>query len=203
MKIAVITSTTAMARWIVRRGQCTTVPVPNQAPSPPVVTMVANVRRLTETAVRNSAASRIVGIAWPILSVPGIFSSSTTRPSRSTEVVVANEPTPRVSRKSVTRPRASSPPMWRRGTRVGVCALGVIMNPGKRRRSEHLIVERSNRRQLVVERCMGCHAWLRSPDVADLPSGIILAAEALGTDTVLAIVPGRHRASGAVASGQR
>jgi len=45
-----------------------------------------------------------VGTAWPTLSVPGIFSSGTTRPSLYIEVVVANEPTPSMSKKSVTKP---------------------------------------------------------------------------------------------------
>ena len=35
MNAAVITSAIAMPRWMVRRGQCTTMPVPNQAPMPP------------------------------------------------------------------------------------------------------------------------------------------------------------------------
>ena len=39
MNAAVTISATAIARWMVRRGQCTTMPVPNQAPMPPASTM--------------------------------------------------------------------------------------------------------------------------------------------------------------------
>src|SRR5260221_10480332 len=52
-------------------------------------------------------ASANVGTAWPTLSVPGMFSSATTPPSLNIDVVVANEPTPSVSRKSVTKPMPS------------------------------------------------------------------------------------------------
>src|ERR1700690_1171494 len=45
-----------------------------------------------------------VGIVWPTLRVPGIRRSGTTPRSRKSVVVVAKEPTPSVSKKSVTRP---------------------------------------------------------------------------------------------------
>ena len=39
-----------------------------------------------------------VGIAWPTFSVPGMSSSSTARPSLYSDVVVANDPTPSMSK---------------------------------------------------------------------------------------------------------
>jgi hypothetical protein len=62
-------------------------------------------------AVLNSAVAAIawtkVGIVCPTFSVPGIFSSRTMFVARKTDVVVANDPTPRLSKKFVTAPVTS------------------------------------------------------------------------------------------------
>ena len=50
----------------------------------------------------NACAS--VGSVWPTFNVPGMLASSTTRPNLNSDVVVANEPIPSVSKKSVTTP---------------------------------------------------------------------------------------------------
>src|SRR6478609_2229894 len=52
----------------------------------------------------NACAS--VGTMWPTFNVPGMFASSTTFFSLYIDVVVANDPTPSVSKKSVTAPIA-------------------------------------------------------------------------------------------------
>ena len=44
---------------------------------------------------------------WPTFSVPGMRASSTTRPSLYIDDVVANDPIPSVSKKSVTAPMTS------------------------------------------------------------------------------------------------
>ncbi len=65
-------------------------------------------------------ASDTVGIACPTLSVPGMSSSLTMRPRTRTAVVVAKEPIPNVSKKSVTVPRPSRMGMgMRRGSLAG------------------------------------------------------------------------------------
>ncbi len=48
-----------------------------------------------------------VGTMCPTFNVPGMFASSTTPFSLYSDVVVANDPTPSVSKKSVTAPIAS------------------------------------------------------------------------------------------------
>src|SRR5581483_12329526 len=49
-------------------------------------------------------ASATVGRVWPTFRVPGMSSSRTRPPSLKSELVVANEPTPRVSKKFVRNP---------------------------------------------------------------------------------------------------
>ncbi len=53
-------------------------------------------------------ACTTTGIAWPMLRVPGIFSSGTMRRSLKTDVVGANDPIPSVSKKFVTAPTTIS-----------------------------------------------------------------------------------------------
>src|SRR5678815_6141071 len=53
----------------------------------------------------NACAS--VGTMWPTFNVPGMFASSTTCFSLYRDVVVAKDPTPSVSKKSVNAPIAS------------------------------------------------------------------------------------------------
>ncbi len=55
-----------------------------------------------------SSACASTGIASPTMIVPGINSSGTSRNSRNTVVVVANEPMPSVSKKLVTNPMTRS-----------------------------------------------------------------------------------------------
>src|SRR3954451_15584663 len=49
-------------------------------------------------------ACAIVGIVWPTFSVPGISFTGTRFRSLNIDVVVANDPIPRVSRNAVTKP---------------------------------------------------------------------------------------------------
>ena len=114
MNRAVTNSATASPIWILRFGRPLTIPAPNHAPITLAPIIATRVNDSTWITVMNSTPSRKVGSAWPTLSVPGISSSSTTEPSLSTVDVVANDPTPSVSRKSVTKPRPSRLPKWKR-----------------------------------------------------------------------------------------
>ena len=104
-------SSTPIPSWIRRRGQPETTPAPSQAPAVAAPIMSVSVFASTSTAMMRMemTASAKVGIMWPTLSVPGMFSSATTPPSLKSEVVGANDPIPSMSKKSVTIPI----PSWR------------------------------------------------------------------------------------------
>jgi hypothetical protein len=72
--------------------------------------MLMSVSGSTVTAAMKISASASVGSAGPTLSVPGINSSGTRRKSLKIAVVGANPPIPRVSKKSVAKPSATSAP---------------------------------------------------------------------------------------------
>ncbi len=106
-------SSTPMPIWIRRRGQRDTTPAPSQAPSVAAATIAASVVMSTSTTRMKMKASAKVGIMCPTFSVPGMFSSATACPSLYSDVVVANEPMPSVSKKFVTKPIAIWPGVGR------------------------------------------------------------------------------------------
>ena len=109
MMPAAAKSSTPMPIWMRRRGQPATTPAPSHAPATAAAIMSTSVFISTSTTRTKMMASAKVGTECPTLSVPGMFSSLTTFPSLNIDVVDAKEPTPRVSRKSVTKPM----PSWR------------------------------------------------------------------------------------------
>ena len=84
--------------------------------------MLTSVSGSTVTAAMKMSASAMAGSACPELSVPGMFSSGTRLKILKIAVVGAKQPMPRVSKKLVTKPVASS-------------AAGGTTVPARRRRS--------------------------------------------------------------------
>ena len=94
--------------WTRRRDQPATMPAPNHAPRIAAPIKDTSVNISTCTMAMNRKASRMVGGVWPTFRVPGIFSSGTSRKNLKMAVVGANDPIPRVSKKLVMQPMASS-----------------------------------------------------------------------------------------------
>ena len=108
MMPAATNSSTPMPIWMRRCGQRDTKPAPSQAPAHRGADHQHQRRHVDlddgdEDERLREASARV----WPTFSVPGICASSTTRPSLNSDVVVANEPIPSVSKKSVTAPMTS------------------------------------------------------------------------------------------------
>ncbi len=109
-----ISNAIPMVTWIARRGKRATTPAPSQAPAAALPTAVTNSRGSTRMAVTKINASASAEGVCPTLSVPGISSSGTIRVNLYIAVVGANEPIPKVSKKSVTNPMTSSSSVGRR-----------------------------------------------------------------------------------------
>src|SRR4051812_42369372 len=91
-----------------RRGHPDTKPAPSHAPATAAPIINTSVDRSTSTARMKMKASAKVGTVCPTFNVPGMFASSfTARPNLNSDVVVANDPIPSVSKKSVTAPITS------------------------------------------------------------------------------------------------
>ncbi len=91
-----------------RRERRAARPEPSQALSEAAPRSAASVVASTSTLARKIPACTKVGHACPTLSVPGSKRSSTDRRARQSAAVVAYEPMPSVSKKSVTKPTARS-----------------------------------------------------------------------------------------------
>ena len=104
MSAAATSSAIPMPSCTRRRDHVATRPAPSHAPTTAAPIISASVRVSTSTMAMKTSACATDGSAWPTFSVPGMSRSGTSPRNRKSDVVGANEPTPSVSKKSVSAP---------------------------------------------------------------------------------------------------